>query len=138
MTAETPLLSIERLSVQFGRQGAYTEVVHDVSFTIAPGEKLALVGESGSGKTVTALSILQLHDATQVNYAQGTIHFAGKDLLRLEEDAIRQIRGRDIAMIFQEPMTAFNPVQPVGAQLIEPLLVHKGLTKTAARKRMLE
>ena len=138
MTTESPLLSIERLSVQFGRQGAYTEVVHDVSFAIAPGEKLALVGESGSGKTVTALSILQLHDPTQVNYTQGTIHYAGKDLLRLEEHAIRQIRGRDIAMIFQEPMTAFNPVQPVGAQLIEPLLVHQGLTKTAARKRMLE
>ena len=138
MTAEAPLLSIEHLSVQFGRQEAYTEVVHDVSFAIAPGEKLALVGESGSGKTVTALSILQLHDPMQVKYAQGTIRYAGKDLLRLEEDAIRQIRGQDIAMIFQEPMTAFNPVQPVGAQLIEPLLVHKGLTKTAARKRMLE
>ncbi len=138
MTAENPLLSIENLSVQFGHKGAYTEVVHDVSFAIAPGEKLALVGESGSGKTVTALSILQLHDPTQVKYAQGTIHYAGKDLLRLEEDAIRKIRGRDIAMIFQEPMTALNPVQPVGAQLIEPLLVHEGLTKTAARKRMLE
>ena len=138
MTAEHPLLAVEGLSVQFGRHGTYTSVVHDVSFAIAPGEKLALVGESGSGKTVTALSILQLHDATQVNYPQGAVRYAGKDLLRLDEDAMRHIRGRDIAMIFQEPMTALNPVQPVGAQLMEPLLLHAGLTKTAARQRMLE
>ena len=138
MVTENTLLSIQHLSVQFGRKGAYSEVVHDVSFDIAPGEKLALVGESGSGKTVTALSILQLHDATQVSYRQGAIRYADKDLLHLGEDAIRRLRGKEIAMIFQEPMTALNPVQPIGEQLMEPLLVHAGLTKTAARKRMLE
>ena len=138
MATEKTLLSVRHLSVRFGRKNDQTEVVHDVSFDIAPGEKLALVGESGSGKTVTALSILQLHDATQVSYPQGEIRYAGHDLLRLGEGAIHRLRGKEIAMIFQEPMTALNPVQPIGEQLMEPLLVHTGLDKAAARQRMLE
>jgi len=131
------LLSIENLSVEFGRRPPRSEVVHDISFSIQPGEKLALVGESGSGKSVTALSILRLHEAGQVHYPSGQILFEGRDLLALSETGIRRVRGRDIAMIFQEPMTSLNPVYPIGAQLIEPLVLHQGLSKSAAKKRML-
>ena len=135
---DTPLLSIEHLSVQFGHGGRATEVVHDISFDIAAGEKLALVGESGSGKSVTALSILQLLDRSYTSYPTGAITFQGKNLLQHDESAMRQLRGRDIAMIFQEPMTSLNPVYTIGQQLVEPLIVHQGFTKDAARKRMLE
>lgn len=138
ISGATPLLSIEHLSVQFGRGGHTTEVVHDISFDIAAGEKLALVGESGSGKSVTALSILQLLDRSYTTYPYGAINFQGKNLLQHDESAMRQIRGRDIAMIFQEPMTSLNPVYTIGQQLIEPLIVHQGFSKDAARQRMLE
>ena len=134
----TPLLAIEHLSVQFGHGGRATEVVHDISFSIAAGEKLALVGESGSGKSVTALSLLQLLDRSYTSYPTGAITFQGKNLLQCDEPEMRQIRGRDIAMIFQEPMTSLNPVYTIGQQLVEPLIVHQGLGKDAARKRMLE
>ncbi len=137
-TSSSTLISIDKLSVAFGRGAETTQVVHEVSFDIAAGEKLALVGESGSGKSVTALSILGLHDRTQTQYPSGRVHFENRDLLRLGEDELRTVRGDDIAMIFQEPMTALNPVYPVGKQLIEPLLVHQGLEKQAARQRMIE
>jgi microcin C transport system ATP-binding protein len=135
----TPLLSIQDLSVAFGRIGGeQKQVVHNVSFDIAPGEKLALVGESGSGKSVTALSILQLHERAQTQYPTGKIIFDEKELLTLSEPDMRAIRGRDIALIFQEPMTALNPVYTVGDQLTEPLILHEGLSKSAARQRMIE
>ena len=133
-----PLLRVEDLVVQFGREAPRSQVVHGVSLEVGVGEKLALVGESGSGKTVTAYSILRLHDPQQVNYAAGAVHFSGRDLLTLPEKKLREIRGREIAMIFQEPMSALNPVQPIGRQLIEPLLLHQGLSREAARKRMIE
>lgn len=132
------LLSIEHLSVQFGRFPPRTEVVHDISFSLQGGEKMALVGESGSGKSVTALSILQLHDPTQVTYASGAIHFGGQNLLNLHDAAMRRIRGKDIAMIFQEPMTSLNPVYPIGDQLMEPLLLHERLSRSVAKQRILE
>lgn len=136
---ETPLLSIESLSVEFGRgQGPYTRVVDEISLSVARGEKLALVGESGSGKSVTALSVLQLHDKGLCRYAGGRIIFEGHDLLAYKEAQMRMIRGRDVAMIFQEPMTAFNPVSRIGDQLIEPLLIHEGLSRTTARQRVIE
>jgi microcin C transport system ATP-binding protein len=138
MTTPEPLVGVEQLSVRFGRSATGTEVVHDVSFAIAPGEKLALVGESGSGKTVTALSILRLHDPSQTHYPQGRIRYGGNDLLRASEDALRRIRGKEIAMVFQEPMTSLNPVHTVGQQLIEPLLLHEGMSRGAATKRMIE
>lgn len=130
-----PLLAVERLSVRFGQ---YAEAVSEASFDIRAGEKLALVGESGSGKSVTALSILQLHDSRQVSYPSGSIRFQGRELMGLDENGLRQIRGRDIAMIFQEPMTSLNPLQSIGTQLMEPLLVHEGMSGAAARKRMIE
>ncbi len=130
-----PLLTIDRLSVRFGQ---YADAVREASFDIGAGEKLALVGESGSGKSVTALSVLQLHERRLVSYPTGSIRFQGRELMGLAEDELRQIRGRDIAMIFQEPMTSLNPLYPIGDQLMEPLLVHQGLSKPAARKRMIE
>jgi microcin C transport system ATP-binding protein len=131
------LLKVDKLSVAFGLTH-HIEVVHEISFHLQAGEKLALVGESGSGKSVTALSILQLHDRYQVNYPSGKIEFEGVDLLKLKEAQMRRVRGREIAMIFQEPMTSLNPVYPIGTQLMEPLLLHKGISKAAARQQMLE
>lgn len=133
------LLAIDNLSVAFGRYAQHrTQVVHNISFHVDSGEKLALVGESGSGKSVTALSVLQLHDPQQVAYPSGKIEFQGDNILTWEEARLRKIRGKDIAMIFQEPMTSLNPVYPIGTQLMEPLLIHEGLSKAAARRRMLE
>jgi len=132
------LLKIDNLSVAFGHPGSREEVVKGVSFSVKPGEKLALVGESGSGKSVTALSILQLHDRSQSEYGSGSITFNGEELLHKTEAQMRHVRGRDIAMIFQEPMTALNPVYPIGQQLIEPLMLHEGLDRGKARTRMIE
>ena len=132
------LLSVENLSLRFGRGAETVEALHTVSFSIAPGEKFALVGESGSGKTVTALSILKLLGSTNASWPSGSATFGGRDLMALSEDELRQVRGREIAMIFQEPMTALNPVYPIGDQLIEPLRVHQGLDRINARRRMLE
>jgi microcin C transport system ATP-binding protein len=136
--SQKKLISIENLSVEFGSLTHRARVVHDVNFEISKGEKVALVGESGSGKSVTALSILQLHDRAIVRYPNGRIIFNQQDLLQNDEAAMRSIRGKDIAMIFQEPMTALNPVYSVGNQLLEPLMVHEGMGKNKARKRMIE
>jgi microcin C transport system ATP-binding protein len=132
------LLEIENLSVAFGHEGERDTVVEGVSFSMQPGEKLALVGESGSGKSVTALSVLQLHDKSQTEYPGGQIRFGDKELLHKNEASMRAIRGREIAMIFQEPMTALNPVYPIGEQLMEPLLIHEALDRQAARLRVIE
>ena len=135
----TPLLSVRNLEVAFGLMpDPLTTVVRDISFDLYEGQKLALVGESGSGKSVTALSILKLHDVRQTHYLQGEIEFNGNKLLSLDEDAMRKVRGQDIAMIFQEPMTALNPVYRVGEQLIESLIVHKNMSRAKARLHMIE
>jgi microcin C transport system ATP-binding protein len=138
MTEHSALLNIQNLSVAFGKSAQRTEVVHQVSFEIAPNESVALVGESGSGKSVTALSILKLNDHRQVGYPSGEIIFKDHNLLELNETQLRRIRGKEIAMIFQEPMTSLNPVYPIGKQLIEPLQLHEGVSKAVARRRMLE
>ncbi len=139
MDKQRPLLSIQNLEVAFGlSDDALTQVVHGVSFDIYPGQKLALVGESGSGKSVTALSILRLHEARQTRYPRGKILFNDKDLLRCSESEIRQVRGQDIAIIFQEPMTALNPLYTIGDQLTEMLSLHRGMDKQAARKVVID
>jgi len=135
--ANATLLRVDRLAVHFGAHGQSTEAVREASFSITPGEKLALVGESGSGKTATALAIMRLHDSQATRYPRGSIRFQDRDVLSLDDEQVRALRGRDIAMIFQEPMTALNPLQSIGEQLMEPLLVHQGLTRAAARERML-
>jgi microcin C transport system ATP-binding protein len=127
----TALLSVEHLTVRFGA----TPVVDDVSFEIAAGEKFALVGESGSGKSITALSVLGLVDGA---VTRGAIRFAGADLLRASERELRAVRGGEIAMIFQEPMTALNPLHTVGAQIVEVLALHSGFGHREARVRAIE
>jgi len=136
---DSPLLNIVDLSVAFGRYAdRRKEVVHQVNFQIYPNEKLALVGESGSGKSVTALSILRLHDSQQVTFPSGKIEFQGTNLLNCDEGHLRRIRGKYIGMIFQEPMTSLNPVYPIGVQIIETLLLHEKMSKVEARKRAIE
>ncbi|MDR3371744.1 dipeptide ABC transporter ATP-binding protein [Rhodoferax sp.] len=126
-----PLLSVQNLSVRFGSHTA----VHDISFDIARGEKLALVGESGSGKTVSALSLLRLAANAQIT---GRALFDGRELLSLPERELRAIRGRDIAMIFQEPMTALNPLMSVGDQIAEVIVLKQGLAPVASRQAAIE
>ena len=126
-----PLLQVRNLSVRFGAK----EVVHGVSLDIAPGEKLALVGESGSGKTVTALALLRLAGDAQL---QGSALMQGRDLLQLPERELRGVRGGDIAMVFQEPMTALNPLMPVGEQVAEVLMLKQALTKAQSAQAAIE
>ena len=127
----TSLLSVEHLNVNFGA----SRVVDDVSFAIAPGEKFALVGESGSGKSISALSVLRLVAGAATT---GTIRFAGEDLGMKTEAQMQGIRGASISMIFQEPMTALNPLYTVGNQIGEVLALHEGLSNKDARVRAIE
>ena len=133
MVAAEPLLRVENLSVRFGPSVA----VDGISFAIAPGEALGLVGESGSGKSVTSLALLRL--LVESALISGSIAFAGTDLLKLPPSAMRSRRGREIAMIFQEPMTALNPVMRIGPQIAEALRAHqRQLSRTQVRDRVLE
>jgi peptide/nickel transport system ATP-binding protein len=117
-TLASPLLEVNGLTIAFGSHTA----VHGINFSLAAGQTLGLVGESGSGKSATSLALLRLLPPTAT--IGGSITFAGNDLLALPEPAMRRHRGRDIAMIFQEPMTALNPVMPVGAQIAEAVQAH--------------
>ncbi|WP_288431287.1 ABC transporter ATP-binding protein [uncultured Agrobacterium sp.] len=133
----SPLLSVSDLTVAFGEN----RVVENLSFSVAPGRTVAVVGESGSGKSVTSLSVMRLADMMGAKFETGSILFNGKDLLQVPQKDMRAIRGKEIAMIFQEPMTSLNPVFTIGDQICEVLLLHEKLTKAAAMteaRRLLE
>ncbi len=131
------LLAVENLSIAFGPEKRPLTVVQGASFDIAKGETVALVGESGSGKSVTALAIMRLLEQPG-RIISGNIWFSGQDLATLDERAMRRIRGDRIAMVFQEPMASLNPVLTVGAHVTEPLILHRRLSRTDARKQAVE
>ncbi len=134
--SELPLLSIENLSIAFGKKDQKTEVIHDISFRVAKNEILGIVGESGSGKSVSSLSVMGLLPKKHTHIS-GNILFEGKDLLQEDLSSIRKIRGKDIAMIFQEPMSALNPSIPCGKQVSEILRHHLSYTTLEAKKETL-
>ncbi|MBU6475266.1 MAG: ABC transporter ATP-binding protein [Alphaproteobacteria bacterium] len=135
--SDAPLLSVRNLGVAFQQGGVTTTAVESATFDIAKGETMALVGESGSGKSVTALSVMRLLPPSAIHPA-GEILFNGKDLLRVNEKELRAVRGGEIGIIFQEPMTSLNPLHTIERQVSEVMKVHRGLSETAARKRTLE
>ncbi|MEM7461597.1 MAG: ABC transporter ATP-binding protein [Pseudomonadota bacterium] len=133
-----PILKIKDLSVAFSQGGKTNLAVDRVSFEISKGETVALVGESGSGKSVSALSILKLLPYPAASHPSGTILFKGEDLLDNDEEDLRRVRGDDITMIFQEPMTSLNPLHSIERQIGEILQVHRGMSDSEARERTLE
>ena len=130
------LLEVKNLSTYFYTKGGVRKAVDGVSFSMDIGETLGLVGESGSGKTVTALSILRLIDEPG-RITGGEVIFEGKPLFKLPSEEMRAIRGKEIAVVFQEPLTALNPVMTVGEQIIEQMLAHAKMAKSEAKKRAL-
>ncbi|QWW72118.1 ABC transporter ATP-binding protein [Rhizobium sp. WYJ-E13] len=132
ITTAEPVLAVRNLTTSFLVDGAWKPVVCNVSFDVAPGETVAIVGESGSGKSVTSLSIMRLLQADS-SRIEGKIMLGGRDLLGLAEDQMRKVRGNDVAMIFQEPMTSLNPLFTIGDQISEALLCHRSMSKTEAR-----
>ena len=138
MTKDTPLLEVKGLRTEFRSGGSSFAAVDGISFSLAPGETLGIVGESGCGKSVTSLSIMRLVPNPPGRITAGEIKLEGRNLLDLPEGDMRAIRGDDIAMIFQEPMTSLNPVQTVGNQIIEAVQLHRSLSAAAARARALE
>ncbi len=128
----TPLISFENLSVSFAGEQGRVRAVQQVSFSLQPGQTLGIVGESGCGKSVTALSLMGLLPAQASRIDGGAIRFEGEDLLQLKPKRMADLRGNALAMIFQEPMSALNPVLTLGEQLCEPLIRHRGVTPKAA------
>jgi oligopeptide/dipeptide ABC transporter ATP-binding protein len=134
-----PVLSVRGLTTEFVTSAGAVKAVTDVSWDLHPGETLGVVGESGSGKTVTAMSILGLVPCPPGRIVTGEILFEGRDLLQLPEKSLRQVRGREIGMIFQDPMTSLNPVLTVGDQIAEALRLHdRAMSREAARKRTID
>jgi len=138
MSAPEPLLSIRDLSVAFGRGAREVLVVDRVSVDIRKGETVALVGESGSGKSVTALSVMKLLPYPAAHHPSGSVVFKGRELLTMKERDIRHVRGNDITIIFQEPMTSLNPLHTIEKQIAEILSLHQGLSGLPARARVVE
>jgi oligopeptide/dipeptide ABC transporter ATP-binding protein len=136
--SEPPLLEVEDLRTWFHADAEVARAVDGVSFSVAPGETLAIVGESGSGKSVTSLSIMRLIPIPPGENAGGRVRFRGRDLLTLSEGDMRRVRGNEIGMIFQEPMSSLNPLLTVGEQIAEVVRLHQGLSRTAARRHAIE
>jgi oligopeptide/dipeptide ABC transporter ATP-binding protein len=135
---KNPLLEVRSLTTQFFTEDGVVRAVEDVSFEIFPGEILSLVGESGCGKSVTGLSLLRLISIPPGKIVSGELLFDGRDLMELEEKEMERVRGNDISMIFQEPMTSLNPVFTIGNQIMEALQLHQNLDKKEARKKAIE
>jgi peptide/nickel transport system ATP-binding protein len=135
----SPLLSVEDLSVEFAlRDGMTSRVINNLSFELNAGETLGIVGESGCGKSMTALAIMQLVPVPPGRIASGRIRLQGEDLLQATDTRMRQVRGNDISMIFQEPMSSLNPVYTIGDQIAETVRLHQGLSRSDARDKAIE
>ena len=132
----TPVLSVKNLSTSFRVNEEWRTVVRNISFDVAPRETVAIVGESGSGKSVTSLSIMRLLPKNS-SRIEGQVLLSGRELLSLPEDQMRHVRGNDISMIFQEPMTSLNPIFPIGKQIAEALTVHKDISRAEARAEVI-
>jgi peptide/nickel transport system ATP-binding protein len=133
-----PVLEVSGLNTVFHTRGGLVHAVRDISFSVDAGETLAIVGESGCGKTITALSLMRLIPVPPGEIVSGSVKIDGTDLLRLDEAAMRDMRGSKIAMIFQEPMTALNPLLTIGRQIVEMVILHDKLSRRAARDRAVE
>ncbi|WP_333631881.1 ABC transporter ATP-binding protein, partial [Agrobacterium cavarae] len=132
----TPVLSVQNLTTSFRVDGGWKSVVRDMSFEIAPRETVAIVGESGSGKSVTSLSIMRLLDK-KMSRIEGEVMLGGRNLLSLPEEEMRKVRGKEISMIFQEPMTSLNPIFPIGKQIAEALTVHQNISSSSAKAEVI-
>ena len=133
-----PLLEVKGLHTEFRTGAGLVRAVDGVSYTVDPGETVAIVGESGSGKSVSAMSILRLIPDPPGRITEGQILFAGRDLLSLSDDEMREVRGSEIGMVFQEPMTSLNPVLTIGRQITETLQQHRGADRATADRRAVE
>ena len=134
----TPVLDVKNLKTVFATRSGEVHAVNSVSFDLRPGELLGVVGESGSGKSVTMMSLLGLLPSPPAEVQGGTVMLGGRDLLKIGEDGLRAVRGREVGFVFQDPMTSLNPVFTVGFQITEPLRKHLGMSKSQARKRAVE
>ncbi|MDN5707982.1 MAG: ABC transporter ATP-binding protein, partial [Planococcus sp. (in: firmicutes)] len=132
------MLQVENLHVHLDTPGGLVKAVDGVSFSIQKGETIGIVGESGSGKSVLAHSLMKLNPEPPAMYPQGTIHFEGQSVLEMGKTELRKLRGNDIAMIFQDPMSSLNPVSKIGKQLIEAIQAHQKRPKQQAREKAIE
>jgi len=133
-----PLLEVKNLKTWFYTPDGIVKAVNGISYTLNEGDALGLVGESGCGKSVSAMSLMRLIPTPPGRIVEGEVLFDGRDLLKLSDEGIRRVRGNDIAMIFQDPMTSLNPVLTIGRQIGEALELHKGMNRQSARKRTIE
>ncbi|MCZ6830307.1 MAG: ATP-binding cassette domain-containing protein, partial [Gammaproteobacteria bacterium] len=141
MSDRQPVLSVDRLVVEFATYGGTVQAVRGVSYEVFAGETLAIVGESGCGKSVTVQAVMGLVPMPPGRIVSGTARLLGQDLIGLSQAQLNQVRGADMAMIFQDPMTSLNPTMKIGSQIAETLIVHRGMSNTDAQReavRLLE